>query len=391
MSSAAAAAATRTSGVTGVLPNVTVVSTDSPVVLVKYEDLADKKDISASIAAAFGQDGLGIIVVSGVPEFTSLRSKLLPLSRKFALLPDAIKAKYEHAASHWNFGWSHGRETLAGKPDLAKGSYYANPLYDEPFTDAALVEKFPSFCAPNLWPTEDLPELEPAFKNLGKLVCETGFLLAQHCDTYVQSVLPSYPSNRLHDIIAKSRTAKARLLHYFPMTASEAQLASQDGSWCGWHNDHGSLTGLCSAMFFNEQGEEIANPDPKSGLYIRSRTGATVKAVIPADCLAFQMGETQQIHSCGVLQATPHCVMAGTVPNVSRETFAIFMEPEMFEPMTVPAEADQTRITGGTTAYLPKGVPHLSVRWKNEYDFGTFTNETLKAYHPEEKKQEATA
>lgn len=177
---------------------------------------------------------------------------------------------------------------------LVQGSYYANPLYDQPFSDAALVEKFPSFCAPNLWPTADLPELEPAFKALGRLICETGFLLAQHCDKYAKSVNPSYEDGRLHRIISQSRTAKARLLHYFPMTVEAAASAGGvdvDGSWCGWHNDHGSLTGLCSAMYFNEKGEEIANPDPNSGLYIRARTVSRRRgnalAFSPLDCNNF--------------------------------------------------------------------------------------------------------
>lgn len=359
--------------------------------LITYDQLTSGADLTASLKEAYGPSGLGILVVSGIPQFPEYRAQLLPLARKFALLPEEVKLKYEHAASHYNFGWSHGKETLAGKPDLAKGSYYANPLYDAPFEDAELIKKFPSFCAPNIWPTADLPELEPAFKQLGKLICDTGNLLASHCDKYAHGVNPSYAPDRLTKILTHSRTAKARLLHYFPMTVEQAKDASGgpdvDGSWCGWHNDHGSLTGLCSAMYFNEKGEEIPNPDPNSGLYIRSRTGATVKAVIPADCLAFQMGETEQIHSCGALQATPHCVMAGAVPNVSRETFAVFMEPEMFEPMTVPADCDTQLIIGGTSDYLPKGVPPLKVRWNNEQDFGTFTNATLAAYHPEEQNK----
>jgi isopenicillin N synthase-like dioxygenase len=376
---------------------VTYVSAESPVVILQYQDLVNNKDVSASIKAGFGADGLGLVVVRGVPGYIDARARLLPLARKFAALPEETKLKYEHLESHYNFGWSHGKETLAGKPDLAKGSFYANPLYDAPFAhDPDLVKKFPSFCAPNLWPSADLPEFEPAFKALGKLVCETGFLLAKHCDALVSQEYPSYEPLRLHNIISKSRTAKARLLHYFPMTHEQASSISGvdvDGSWCGWHNDHGSLTGLTSAMYFNEKGEEIPNPDPASGLYIRSRTGATVKAVIPVDCLAFQMGETEQIHSCGVLQATPHCVMAGGKKSagVSRETFAVFMEPEMFEPMSVPRDADSKRVTGGTTAYLPKGVPALAVRWNPDQDFGTFTNATLAAYHPDAPKEPAAA
>jgi len=373
--------------------DVNYVSKESPVVILEYKDLVDEsKDLSSALSAAYGSNGLGLLVVRGVPGYVEARAKLLPLARQFAQLPEEAKLRYEHPASHYNFGWSHGKETLAGKPDVAKGSYYANPMYDSPFDgQPELVEKFPSFCAPNIWPTADLPALEPAFKALGTLICETGFLLARHCDMHVQKINPAYPTLRLHNIISKSRTAKARLLHYFPMTTEQAAAGAGgvdvDGSWCGWHNDHGSLTGLCSAMYFNAEGQEVPNPDPLSGLYIRSRTGQTVKAIIPQDCLAFQMGETEQIHSAGVLQATPHCVMAGgpASANISRETFAVFMEPEMFEPMSVPSSADAANITGGTTAFLPKGVPSLASRWKAEQDFGTFTNATLAAYHPAEE------
>lgn len=132
-------------------------------------------------------------------------------------------------------GWSLGRESLEnGLPDTNKGSYYANPLADDlldpqphdvlrpwehplvPLAhthtahdlgdlssskgssgssssggDAAgltaselvaLREQYPGYYRPNMWPREELPRLEPAFKELGRLVCAVGCLLAQHCD-----------------------------------------------------------------------------------------------------------------------------------------------------------------------------------------------------------------
>ncbi len=117
-----------------------------------------------------------------------------------------------------------------------------------------------------------------------------------------------------------------------PSDEKSSPADSDFASWCGWHNDHGSLTGLTSAMYIdNATGLECSSPHPDNGLYIRSRQGAVVKAVIPVDCLAFQMGESQQIHSGGVVQATPHCVHATSDPKlgagISRETFALFMEP----------------------------------------------------------------
>ena len=68
--------------------------------------------------------------------------------------------------------------------------------------------------------------------------------------------------------------SQARLLHYFSRTpeevaASVAEAEANDdefSSWCGWHNDHGSLTGLVSAMFLDENGQVVENKDPQAGL-----------------------------------------------------------------------------------------------------------------------------
>ena len=261
-------------------------------------------------------------------------------------------------------------------------------------------------------------------------------------------------------MLRTSRCCKARLLHYFPLTAEAAETANADeeeafSSWCGWHNDHGSLTGLVPAMFFEHQpatteatattttttssssGEQPAAlddyalpkaagkaptgsgdldewslpanagkrsregeaaaaapkllsgcPDPSAGLYIRSRKGERVKVGCPADHLAFQIGETAQVHSGGWLQATPHAVRGCGVPHVSRATFAVFMEPEWDYPMTAPDGVEPEHTQSSSAAkYLPKGVPPLRTRWGSKdcpyttCDFGAFTDVTLQAYH----------
>lgn len=76
------------------------------------------RDLSAAIKVAYGSEGLGILVVRGVPDFVKHRATLLPLARKFALLPEETKLKYEHLPSMYNFGWSHGKETFNNKPDM---------------------------------------------------------------------------------------------------------------------------------------------------------------------------------------------------------------------------------------------------------------------------------
>jgi isopenicillin N synthase-like dioxygenase len=324
--------------------------------------------------------------------------------------------RYERPDTFYSFGWSHGREKLQGKPDYAKGSFYANPQYDRPVDDEALIKQFAPFIHPNVWPTEDLPALEPRFKALGQLVVEVGALVGKQCDAYVKSKCEGYSDFKLFEIISSSKCCKARLLHYFskdsaaaaarpdeldsaaapttdtleeksePPTAAAAASNDDDlfSDWCGWHNDHGSLTGLVPAMFVDAAGTEIPNPDPNAGLYIKSRSGELVRAVMPpgGSSLAFQIGETAQIHSGGLLQATPHAVRGADVPGVTRETFAVFMEPNWDGDMVVPpGRTAEEAQTNAAALALPPGVPPLGKRWKEGMDFGQFTDATLSSYY----------
>ena len=123
-----------------------------------------------------------------IPTLEEKRRALLPLARTFAELPNDVKAKcvtllyrtlgpsepldgilslrssarppvarYERPDTFFSFGWSHGREKLQGKPDYGKGSFYANPQYDRPVEDEALVAQFAPFIHPNVWPDDHLP------------------------------------------------------------------------------------------------------------------------------------------------------------------------------------------------------------------------------------------
>ena len=101
-------------------------------------------------------------------------------------------------------------------------------------------------CRPNIWPQEDLPELETAFKELGRLIIKTGLLVARACDQYVLKRNKEFQAGRLEQVLSRSVNPKGRLLHYYP--------PSEDGpsaNWCAQHTDHGSLTGkvIISSIF----------------------------------------------------------------------------------------------------------------------------------------------
>jgi hypothetical protein len=130
------------------------------------------------------------------------------------------------------------------------------------------------------------------------------------------------------------------------MPEEVAKDADED-DWCATHLDHGCLTGLTSAMFIDESKhaptldgefkplpELQSSPDPKAGLYIRSRSGQTVKVSVPKDCLAFQTGEALEVITKGRFKAVPHFVR-GAAPvgdgKIARNTLAVFTQPNLWE------------------------------------------------------------
>lgn len=124
---------------------------------------------------------------------------------------------------------------------------------------------------------------------MGKLIVSTGALLSYHIDAYVHSVQPNYKLGTLENIVSSSTSHLARLLHYF--ASNEPKTATDD--WCGWHNDHGALTGLCSAIYTDVNGNAIENfNDPEGGLFAKNRFAEQKRLKIPQDALAFQIGET---------------------------------------------------------------------------------------------------
>ncbi|XP_020253686.1 uncharacterized protein LOC109830729 isoform X3 [Asparagus officinalis] len=245
-------------------------------ITISYSDLMDKeRDLSDRIEEALGPEGLGIILISDVPEFSLLRKNLLHLSPVVASLHDDVRVSIEDPSSRFGIGWSHGNERLeSNKVDVYKGSFAANPILDVPTTDVSLMQRYPSFCCPNKWPSSALPELEVAFKALGKMILDVGLKLAYHCDKY----------------------------------------------------------GLTSGMF-TRNSEVVACPD-SAGLYIKARNSEIVKVVFGEDELAYQIGDTLEIISGRRLCATPHCVRAPSLEEaagVARASFAMFMQPDWDE------------------------------------------------------------
>ena len=103
--------------------------------------------------------------MNNIPGFKEKREALLPLAHKIANFSDEQKKEMEAPQFLYSTGWSHGKEKFEGKPDLLKGSYYANPCYDS--WQNPKDEKGHRDTITNIWPNKNLPELELRFKELG--------------------------------------------------------------------------------------------------------------------------------------------------------------------------------------------------------------------------------
>jgi isopenicillin N synthase-like dioxygenase len=329
------------------LPNApTVETTPEGVVVVDLVNLLANDppvDLSASIQAAFGShdEALGVILVRGIPDYEELRNRLLRQASVFANLPDDIKDRLTVPDAQYSFGWSHGKERTNDRLDTEKGSFYANPLMDDPGANVTpeIRQQYPMYYHGNVWPTQaECPEFEEGFKALGNLICGVGFLLARHCDAYAQANVPGYRPNLISNALQASDTIKARLLHYFPQNTTQTA-SSDEASWCGWHLDHSFLTGLTNAMYVDETHEFRVTEasDPEAGLYVKRRSGEIVQVRIPEDHIAFQAGEALQVASGNRLLATWHYVRSPRPSTlapgrlIARNTFAVFMQPSVSE------------------------------------------------------------
>ena len=411
-----------------------------PEVCEQNEDKEARHRLMEEIGRAYGgNDSLGILSVKDVPGLPELRQRLLPMAAQIPALPAEDLSRCVVKEACYAVGWSHGKEELTpGVPDLSKGSFYANPLVND--LSQAMLERHkqqqeqdqtkasnsvtyeanlkrlgaenPSFFAPNVFPAS-MPDLEGAIFDMGQLIAKVGRLIARVCQAYCEQ---QNVKVELEQILCDSLNCKARLLHYFNNNDSTAvpepptspldekkdeTVAPKADEWaCGWHNDHGSLTGLVPALYLSDNSDGTKqqldkSPDPKAGLYIQSRSGNLVKATLPSDCLGFQIGETFQILSGGLLQATPHAVKqqqqaltnaassssSANGGSVTRETYAVFLEPEYEFPMSIPEGRSVDDCCPPNRANEILQLNSIQSRWKPGMTFGEFNDATLKAFH----------
>ena len=247
--------------------------------------------------------------------------------------------------------------------------------------------------------------------DLGTLIHSVGQLIAHQLDEYVMTQRDGYRPGMFKGVIG-TNIPKARLLYYFSdhemrdlfNTSNDESGGQRKDSWCGWHNDHSALTGLILGQFYDGNGgviPDITSVDDgiqstsseevsKGGLYIKTRQNVTHHVELDEETssryLAFQIGETSQILSGGVLAATPHAVMGyqgGQSKEISRSSFAVFLQPHYNQSMTAPYHEGVDVETVQYDGWWGLSIPKLSSRWWNASTdtFGAFHTRTFETYY----------
>mmetsp|Transcript_3939 Transcript_3939/g.7577 ORF Transcript_3939/g.7577 Transcript_3939/m.7577 type:complete len:387 (+) Transcript_3939:109-1269(+) len=356
-------------------------------------------ELLSKLEHALGPNGIGLVAIRNVPDFVETKQSFLPEAHKLVNLPtDYLEKELTDASSLYNAGWSHGKEKLGDKPDTAKGSFYYNPVTDVPGTPQDR-HKYPYSYPSNKWPSaEKLPEFREKAMRMGMLLKQATVELAKHIDALAARKCPDYPNQFLYLKMKDTDKVKARLLYYFPLSTSnetqdgeannndneeeeqDTQTASED-SWIGWHNDSGFLTALGGDMYVNHTtGEAMDCPDPAAGLYVSDRNQQARQILLPADCLAVQIGECTQIVTAGTVRATPHCVRGAVAKDVARISLPCFVDTPPYQPLSLPPNATREQVLA--SAANSTKVPPLGPRWTgDDMTFGEFLQKTFQLYY----------
>jgi isopenicillin N synthase-like dioxygenase len=265
---------------------------------IKYDELISPKTSTLSKIESALQTK-GIIGISEVPELENKIDHYIHVTRKFTALSEDIKQKY---SPNRDLGETEGYELGAEwfqddegiwQTDSNKASFYAY------VTDNTR----------NKWPEE--LDLKTPYLALGKTIFSIG-----------KKILTLIGMNESINLSHDRMIGYGRMLHY-----KRNSIDSIASNWCGAHFDHGILTGLIPAHYFN-QDQKVDEPE-EAGLYIVPNNSEEFIKV-PANnknILIFQAGEFGQLITNDRIRATKHVVKRSLLP-LERYTYALFFSAD---------------------------------------------------------------
>ncbi|XP_047093181.1 uncharacterized protein LOC124705521 [Lolium rigidum] len=178
------------------------------------DDDGRRRRLLATVWAALGRGGTGLLAVAGVPRAAALRRRLLPLARRLALMEHASRANLlkKHGV---------GSDVPLKKPDRSVSSFAqllrqrdsGTKKFHLPESMTKSIDTWPGSpvgvhgFGEHEGGDDDIENLGDLFKELGLCMMEIGILVARACDIVIGG-------NQLEQSITDFGSAKARLIHY---------------------------------------------------------------------------------------------------------------------------------------------------------------------------------
>ncbi|CAI0434102.1 unnamed protein product [Linum tenue] len=408
-------------------------STPSP------EERRRLETVRRSVMETLGPTGSGLLSITGVPNASLLRRRLLPLARKLALLDNDQRKRILKECGL-------GSDVPLKNPDRKVSSFAMQLKYTEFLESGQAIYTPCSFARTDLDADHsclDSVSGDDDYKNLGHRMMQLGLCLAQVCDKAIGG-------KELEKSLLESGTAKGRLIHYhsaldnvlgketarrnlgssrkmgnaktskgYPLLSADSAFVengSHEKLWQQWHYDYGIFTVLTAPMFLvpshlSENGitsqlpsvtyaEECSYPGGNSYLQVfHPNNNAVVMVKASPESFIVQVGESADIISKGKLRPTLHCVTRPEkMDYLSRETFVVFLQPSWSKTFSLSGYNGSQRSClddrwsgeeNGSSRpgskdlkeHIHKMVPPLSSRLKDGMTFAEFARETTKRYY----------
>ncbi len=292
---------------------------------------------AAAIRRAFGHYGLVYLRNHGVD--IDLLEAFYDTFLEFTDRPEADKRKMSGGDIWYQRGWTPPNTEKAvvagGQPDF-KECFFITP--EEP--EAAIQREYPEIYASNMWP-DDAETFQTSYSELSRQLQQVGVNLLRGCAAALGL------SPHLFETAVDGGPHVTRALRYIPLTDEQVGTGVL---WGEEHTDFNLLTILPGGRFLDAQGQRCAKPDPKAGLYLRTRpspehpNGQKVQGKTPEGCIVAQVGQQLEVLTGGEFLATPHVVEAPDTPGYSRVAMAHFVHLHVHEKLfpLEPFQNDQT-------------------------------------------------
>jgi len=187
---------------------------------------------------------------------------------------------------------------------------------------------YPEIYAQNIWP-ENADDFRETYTACGTALNDIGTVLLELSEKAMKIPAGSFTEK------ANNGCHLTRVLRYIELDDQMAKRsAAGEVNWGEEHTDLNMITVLPGGAFYqgpDRQPAGTAPPGGGAGLFLRARptkehpTGQKVSGTPPPGCFIAQVGQQLEVLSGGAFIATPHHIVAPTVPGWSRCSMAHFV------------------------------------------------------------------